>query len=129
MSDLTAIDILVDPDEDAVDRAREVNARVLRSMPGWVLDDTHEPHITMLQRYVRTDDLDQVYDAVEQTVAATDMASLSYEAVKITHADGLSRLWAHGAPRRGQPGRARLPGRPCRRRPPFASREAPRRPS
>ena len=43
MSDLTAIDILVDPDEDAVDRAREVNARVLRSMPGWVLDDTHEP--------------------------------------------------------------------------------------
>ena len=87
MSDLTAIDILVDPDEDAVDRAREVNARVLRSMPGWVLDDTHEPHITMLQRYVRTDDLDQVYDAVEQTVAATDMASLSYEAVEITHAD------------------------------------------
>jgi hypothetical protein len=88
MSDLTAIDILIDPDDAALARAREVNARVLRSMPqGWVLDHTHQPHITTLQRYVRTADLDQVYDAIEKTVAATDMASLSYQAVKITHAD------------------------------------------
>jgi hypothetical protein len=88
VSDLTAIDILIDPDEHALSRAREVNARVLKSMPeGWVLDDTHQPHITTLQRYVRTADLDKVYDAVEKTVAATDMASLSYQAVKITHAD------------------------------------------
>ena len=69
MSELTAIDILIDPDESALARAQEVNARVLKSMPGWVLDDTHQPHITTLQRYVRTADLDQVYDAVEQTVA------------------------------------------------------------
>ena len=32
-------------------------------------------------------DLDHVYDAVEKTVADTDMAALSYEVVKITHAD------------------------------------------
>lgn len=36
---------------------------------------------------MRTADLDQVYDAIEKTVAATDMASLSYQAVEITHAD------------------------------------------
>jgi hypothetical protein len=55
MSDLTAIDVLIDPDDAALQRAREVNARVLQSMPqGWVLDDTHQPHITTLQRYVRT---------------------------------------------------------------------------
>jgi hypothetical protein len=47
MSDLTAIDILIDPDEHALSRAREVNARVLKSMPGWVLDHTHMPHITV----------------------------------------------------------------------------------
>ena len=71
MSDLTAIDVLIDPDEAALARAREVNARVLESMPeGWVLDDTHQPHITTLQRYVRTADLDRVYDAVEKTVAS-----------------------------------------------------------
>jgi hypothetical protein len=88
MTDLTAIDILIDPDEAALAHAREVNARVLESMPdGWRLDDTHQPHITTLQRYVRTADLDQVYDAVAKTVAETDMASLSYQAVKITHAD------------------------------------------
>jgi hypothetical protein len=90
MSELTAIDILIDPDEAAMKRAREVNARLLESVPlprGWALDETHQPHITTLQRYVRTDDLDELYDAVAKTVAATDLASLSYTATKITHAD------------------------------------------
>jgi hypothetical protein len=90
MSELTAIDILIDPDEAAMKRAREVNARLLESVPlpkGWALDDTHQPHITTLQRYVRTDDLDELYDAVEKTVTETDLASLAYTATKITHAD------------------------------------------
>jgi hypothetical protein len=88
MNELTAIDILIDPDETSVERARQVNARLLESMPeGWKLDATHQPHITTLQRYVRTADLDKVYDAVEATVTDTDMAALSYQAVSITHAD------------------------------------------
>lgn len=88
MSDLTAIDVLINPDEATIKRAREVNKRMLESMPeGWVLDDTHQPHITTLQRYVRTAELAQVYEAVENTVADTDMASLSYQVVKIAHAD------------------------------------------
>jgi hypothetical protein len=88
MTDLTAIDVLIDPDEHAISRAREVNARLLESMPqGWRLDATHQPHITTLQRYVRTADLDHVYDAVEKTVTDTDMSSLSYQAKNITHAD------------------------------------------
>jgi hypothetical protein len=88
MTDLTAIDVLVDPDEATIARAREVNARMLQSMPeGWALDDTHQPHITTLQRYVRTADLDRVYDAVQRTIADTDMAALSYQVVKIAHAD------------------------------------------
>jgi hypothetical protein len=88
MSDLTAIDVLINPDEATINRARSVNARMLKSMPeGWTLDDTHQPHITTLQRYVRSADLDHVYDAVEHTIADTDMASLAYQIVKITHAD------------------------------------------
>src|SRR5277367_1164588 len=88
MSDLTAIDILINPDEATVKRAQEVNAKMLKSMPeGWVLDDTHQPHITTLQRYVRTADLDKVYEAVEKTVGDTGMAALSYQVTKITHAD------------------------------------------
>jgi hypothetical protein len=88
MTDLTAIDVLINPDAATIERAREVNARMLKSVPeGWVLDDTHQPHITTLQRYVRTTDLDQVYDAVAKTIADTDVGSLSYEVVKIAHAD------------------------------------------
>ena len=88
MSDLTAIDILINPDADTIKRAQEVNAKMLKSMPqGWALDDTHQPHITTLQRYVRTADLDKVYEAIEKTIADTDMAALSYQVTNITHAD------------------------------------------
>jgi len=88
MSDLTAIDILINPDDATIKRAKEVNAKMLKSMPeGWVLDDTHQPHITTLQRYVRSADLEKVYDAVERTVGETEMTALSYQASKITHAD------------------------------------------
>jgi hypothetical protein len=54
---------------------------------GWKLDDTHQPHITTLQRYVRTPDLDNVFAAVEATVKETDTSALSYQATNITHAD------------------------------------------
>ena len=88
MSDLTAIDILVNPDEATLERARKFNARMRQSVPdGFALDETHQPHITTLQRYVHTAELDKVYDAVEQTIADTDIASLSYQAVAIRHAD------------------------------------------
>jgi len=88
MSDLTAIDILVNPTDDAIDHARQINARMRRSVPeGFALDDTHQPHITTLQRYVLTQDLDSVYDAVHHVIGTTDMATLSYQAVEIGHAD------------------------------------------
>ncbi|WP_028063763.1 2'-5' RNA ligase family protein [Solirubrobacter soli] len=88
MTDLTAIDILVDPDDDTIRHARQWNARMRESVPtGFALDATHQPHITTLQRFVRTEDLDEVYTVVEQTLAATDVAALSYRAVAIGHGD------------------------------------------
>jgi hypothetical protein len=33
VSDLTAIDVLIDPDEATMERARAVNARMLQSLP------------------------------------------------------------------------------------------------
>ena len=39
MTDLTAIDVLIDPDEATMERARAVNARMLQSLPeGWALE-------------------------------------------------------------------------------------------
>jgi len=88
MSDLTAIDILVNPDDDSVQQAKNINARMRQSVPdGFALDATHQPHITTLQRYVRTAELDQVYDAVASTITDTDMTALTYQAATIGHTD------------------------------------------
>jgi len=88
MTDLTAIDILINPDEGTLERARQVNARMRQSVPdGFALDAAHQPHITTLQRFVRTADLDRVFAAVTETVAATDMTALTLRAVAIKHGD------------------------------------------
>jgi hypothetical protein len=88
MTDLTAIDILVNPDDATIRHAQRCNERMRESVPsGFALDATHQPHITTLQRFVRTADLDDVYAAVERTLAATDVAALSYDAVALRHGD------------------------------------------
>ena len=64
---LTAIDVLLLPDQTMVEHAQRDNARLRENYPaGFALDATHHPHITLLQRYVRTKDLAAVYAAVEQ---------------------------------------------------------------
>ncbi|WP_328977705.1 hypothetical protein [Streptomyces canus] len=88
MSDLTAIDILIEPDDDALQHARKWNARLREGVPdGFALDATHQPHVTMLQRYVRTAQLDDFFDAVGKAVAGIDVATLSLQAVAIAHAN------------------------------------------
>jgi hypothetical protein len=65
MSDLTAVDILIQPDAGPSKSAREVNRRMPLSIPaGITLDDTHLPHITMLQRYPITANLDHASAAI-----------------------------------------------------------------
>ena len=62
---VTAIDILLDPDATMVKHAEAANQRLLKVFSkGFVIDKTHHPHISCLQRYVRTADLDKVYEAV-----------------------------------------------------------------
>lgn len=80
---LTAIDTLLDPDQTMVQRAMAANARLLQSFPkGFVLGETHQPHISMLQRYVRTSDLDRVYDAVGKVLADEHPAAWKLTAYK-----------------------------------------------
>ncbi|MFZ0110694.1 MAG: hypothetical protein WAL01_14515 [Pseudolabrys sp.] len=68
---VTAIDILLDPDQTMLHRASDANARLLKAYPkGFPLDATHTPHITMLQRYVQTADLDKLYAAVGNVLLA-----------------------------------------------------------
>jgi hypothetical protein len=60
-SPITAIDILLEPDATMLGHAQANNARLLKVFPkGFALDEAHRPHITLIQRFVRTEDLDQV---------------------------------------------------------------------
>ena len=78
---LTAIDVLLLPDETMVKHAKAANARLRESYPqGFALDATHHPHITLLQRYVRTKDLDAVYAAVKQVLNRARPAGWELEA-------------------------------------------------
>ncbi len=80
---VTAIDILLEPDATMIQHAEAVNARLLKVFPkGFSLDATHHPHITMVQRFVRTEDLDKVYVAVGKVVASTNVSGLKLEAYK-----------------------------------------------
>lgn len=59
---VTAVDIALEPDATMIQHAMAANARLLKSFPkGFSLDETHHPHVTMLQQFVRTDDLDKVF--------------------------------------------------------------------
>lgn len=60
----TAIDIALEPDATMMQHAKDANTRLLKSFPkGFALDDTHHPHVTMVQQFVRTADLDKVFAA------------------------------------------------------------------
>jgi hypothetical protein len=61
---VTAINIVLEPDATMIEHAKAANARLLKSFPkGFALDETHHPHISMLQQFVHTDDLDKVFAA------------------------------------------------------------------
>lgn len=88
MGELTAIDILIHPDDTLITHAKAANARMLASDPqGFALDENHMPHITTLQRYVRTADLDQVYAAVQRTKESVDLRKLEFTAERFAHMD------------------------------------------
>ena len=60
-SPVTAIDILLEPDATMLQHSETNNARLLKVFPkGFALDATHRPHVTMIQRFIRTADLDKV---------------------------------------------------------------------
>ncbi len=84
---ITAIDVLLEPDATMLRRAEANNTRLLKVYPkGFALDATHTPHITLVQRFVRTADLDQVYAAVGKVLASAHVNSMNLEAFKYYYA-------------------------------------------
>jgi 2'-5' RNA ligase superfamily len=63
---VTAVDIALEPDATMIQHAQAANTRLLKSFPkGFALDATHHPHVTMLQQFVHTNDLDKVFAAAK----------------------------------------------------------------
>jgi hypothetical protein len=82
-SDVTAIDVVLEPDDRMLQRSEANNARLLQAFPnGFSLDETHSPHVTLIQRFVRTADLDKVYAAADQVIARADVPGMKLEAFK-----------------------------------------------
>ena len=82
-SPVTAIDILLEPDATMLQHSADNNARLLAVFPkGFSLDATHRPHITLIQRFVRTADLDKVYTAAGQVLARANVTAIKLEAFK-----------------------------------------------
>ena len=80
---VTAIDILLEPDATMVEHAEAANERLLKGFPkGFALGKTHQPHISCLQRYVKTADLDKVYEAVGKVLAEEKPAGWKLKAYK-----------------------------------------------
>jgi len=86
-SEITAIDILLQPDATMLKHAAANNARLLKVYPkGFALDATHTPHITMLQCFVRVADLDKVYAAAHKVLTAAKVNAMKLEAFKYYYA-------------------------------------------
>src|SRR6516162_2308934 len=86
---VTAIDICLEPDATMVQHAEAVNARLRGVFPeGFSLDATHHPHITLVQRFVLTADLDQVFAAAGKVIADHNVTSMKLEAFKQYYAPG-----------------------------------------
>jgi len=70
-AELTAIDILLDPDQVMLNSAKDYNELMQKNYSGpgsFALDATHAPHVTVLQCFVPKADLEKVYAAIEKVV-------------------------------------------------------------
>ena len=80
---VTAIDILLKPDATMIQHATATNDRLCKVFPkGFALDAEHRPHITLVQRFVLTENLNKVYDVVGKAFASANVTGLKLEAFK-----------------------------------------------
>ena len=78
---VTAIDIALEPDATMVQHAKHANA--LKSFPkGFALDETHHPHVSVLQQFVRTDDLDKMFAAANAIMVKEKPTAWTLKAFK-----------------------------------------------
>jgi hypothetical protein len=82
LGEVVAIDVLLHPDATMLAAAAKANEKLRGDYPaGFALDKLHTPHISMIQRFVRRDDLERVYGALNKVFAEMKPSSLELEAI------------------------------------------------
>ncbi len=80
--EIVAIDVLLHPDATMLAAAAKANAALRGDYPaGFALDKLHTPHISMIQRFVRQDDLERIYGELDKVFAEVAPTSLQLQAV------------------------------------------------
>lgn len=75
-----AINIALLPDQAMVERARMVNTRMLEDYPeGFALDDEHLVHVTLLQAFVRQEDLASIWTKVQAIPVQTSLQAEAFD--------------------------------------------------
>ena len=83
---VTAIDIAINPDATMLRCAKTANAELLQNYPdGFALDASHHPHITIVQRFVKTADLEKVYAATNRILVKEKPADWKLQALKFNY--------------------------------------------
>jgi 2'-5' RNA ligase superfamily len=86
---LVAIDVLLEPDQRMLTAADDWNNRLReRMLEGFSLDETHRPHITLLQQYIAEKDLDAVVAVVKSLAATANLEKMKLTAKGLYHIPG-----------------------------------------
>lgn len=86
---VTAVDILLEPDATMLSHAQANNVLLREVYPkSFALDAAHRPHITLIQRFVRTEALDKVYAAAGHVIAAASVRGMKLEAFRYDYTPG-----------------------------------------
>jgi len=79
--DLLAIDVLLEPGPAVAKEAHKANAGLLKNYPqGFALDESHKPHITLAQRYIRAADLPAVTTVISKLFSEARLQELKLKA-------------------------------------------------
>lgn len=86
---LVAINVLLQPDAETVERARAINARLRANYPaGFALDEAHAPHVTLVQCFVREEHVTRLAEALRTKLGSlgkVDWQSRAVSLYALTH--------------------------------------------
>lgn len=90
---VTAISILLELDSRMLDQFSEENKEIMKVFPGgFASPESQPPHIVLVQGFVRSSDLNQVYEAADRVLAGFDLLSLPFDAYQLNFAAQSGRV-------------------------------------